>query len=313
MSTLEIRHFEIVQAIGETGSVARAAERLHLSAPALSHALKALEDRVGAALFTRGRRMTPTAAGELLLAAGREVLALTRKAEDALQHTWAEHVETVRVATECYTSYHWLTEVARTLRAQAPHIALEIAPDAAARPEDALLDGSLDLAVVHSKPLGRRIACVPLFQDELLLIVPTGHPLAARRRRSVTPDDLASETVLTHQGLERSTLWKGFLAPAGVRPKRILTVRVTDALVESVRAGLGVSAVARWIAAPHIGSGHVHGLRLGPHGVRRQWYAATLRLGSKPAASTLLAVIAAAAARQRARSPRQEAGGRRPA
>lgn len=297
MPVLEVKHLELVQAICETGSLVRAGTRLNLSAPALSHALKSLEHRLGVRLFERASRMIPTPAGEALNGSARDILALVHSAEEALQDSRKGQSGTVRVATECYTSYHWLTAVSRAMRGLIPNVTVHIAPEASSRPHEALLAGELDVAVVHSRPTQDRILCEPLFKDELLLVVAPDHPLALRRRPAVAPEDFAPETVLTHEGLERTSLWKGFLESSGVRPARVSTLRVTEAVLESVRAGLGVAVLARWVVARQIASGEFVGLRLGTRGLHRRWYGATLRSADAPATAALMSVLRADSAR----------------
>src|SRR5262249_61335867 len=72
---LEVRHLQLVSAVADVGSLTRAGDRLHLTQSALSHQLRDIESRLGAALFLRvGKRLVLTPAGERLLAAARDVL-----------------------------------------------------------------------------------------------------------------------------------------------------------------------------------------------------------------------------------------------
>ena len=80
---LEVRHLRVIDAIVREGGVSRAAERLNLTQPAVSHALRDLEDRLGVKLFERGaRRMRPTPECERLLRAAGIVLDELSRAED---------------------------------------------------------------------------------------------------------------------------------------------------------------------------------------------------------------------------------------
>lgn len=73
--TPELRLIRYFVAVAETGNVTRAAQRLHIAQPSLSAAIKGLEQQLGVELLARyGRRVTVTAAGELLLRRGRELL-----------------------------------------------------------------------------------------------------------------------------------------------------------------------------------------------------------------------------------------------
>jgi hypothetical protein len=80
-----------------------------------------------------------------------------------------------------------------------------------------------------------------------------------------------------------STLLNEILAPAGVSPRRVQEVMLTEAIIEMVRGGLGVAAIARWAVAPQLASGVVVELPLTAHGFHREWSAAQLREKQAPA------------------------------
>src|SRR5260370_1992048 len=85
---LEIRHLQLVAAVAEVGSLTRAGDRLHLTQSALSHQLRDIESRLGAALFLRvGKRLVLTPAGERLLASARDVLERLQQAPRDLRPT----------------------------------------------------------------------------------------------------------------------------------------------------------------------------------------------------------------------------------
>lgn len=288
-SILEVRHLEMIAAICETGTVARAAERLHLSQPALSHALRSLEDRLGVRLFERARRMTPTPAGVETQQLGKRVLALINDGEARLRLHKDGAARVIRVATDCYTCYHWLPPVFRTMRTTNPGVSVRIVGEATSRALDALLNGELDLAVLHFKPVNKRLAVEKLFADEQLIITSPDHPFA--RKRFIVPQDLATERLLTHRDPEHTYFWKTFLEPAGVRPVESTSLHATEAVVESVKAGLGVGVMARWAVQHQIHAGDLAGIRIGPRGLTRSWYAAMLRGRVDPASATLLSLL----------------------
>jgi LysR family transcriptional regulator for metE and metH len=294
-AALEVRHFEMLAAIADTGSVARAAESLHLSQPAVSHALRALEDRMGVRLFERARRMALTPAGREANEAGRRILALVQDTELRLAQHRLGRGGIVRVATECYTCYHWLPPVFRALRKTSPTVSVQIVGDATARAMAALLNGELDVAVVHFKPADRRLVVEKLFTDEQVLLVPADHPLA--HRRYILAPDLAAEHLFAHRPPERTAFWAAFLEPAGIRPRHATALQSTDAIIESVRAGLGVAVMARWAVADAVRGGGLATIRVGRHGLRRSWYAAAWKSRVTPAVAALMAALKSDAGR----------------
>jgi LysR family transcriptional regulator for metE and metH len=274
MQPLESRDLRLVRAIVDGGGATRAGALLHLSQSAVSHQLAALEARLGLPLFERvGRRLVATGAGERLASASRELEAqLTRVAAEV--HDAAAPRRVLRVATECYTCYHWLPPLLERFHAAHPGVDVEIALDATRRPLPLLLDGRLDLAIVSQPFTARALAAEPLFADELVLIARADHRLA--RRAFVRPEDLADETLFTHElatadvrRLER-TLFAGARA---IKPKHVHKVPLTEAIVELVRAGLGVSLLGRWAVEPQLRAGGLAARPLGKRGVFRSWRA----------------------------------------
>jgi len=127
----------------------------------------------------------------------------------------------------------------------------------------------------------RKIRYTPLFEDEMVAIVAPEHRMAGKI--FAEPQDFAEETVFMFPPRTDSTLLNEILAPAGVTPRRIQEVMLTEAIIEMVRGGLGVAAIARWAVAPQLASGAVVGLPLTAHGFHRTWSAAQLRDKQSPA------------------------------
>jgi LysR family transcriptional regulator for metE and metH len=279
---LEIRDFRLVVAITEVGTLTRAGQQLNLTQSALSHQLADLEQRLGAALFERsGRRMIPNRLGARLASHGKELLQRLGDVERDVFDAAARREAVLRIATECYTCYHWLPPVLQEFRQLHPAVDVEVVPSATARPLAALIAGRLDLSIVSSTTRDRRITFAPLFEDELLLIVAPGHRLAGRD--FVDPAELRRERVLTYSKPDESTVYRRVLAPAGVSPRQITPIQLTEAMIELVKSGMGVGVLARWAVQRELDSGALVGASLGPEGVRRRWRVATRAAGATPA------------------------------
>ena len=303
--SLELRHLRLVLAIAQTGGVGRAGERLHLTQSALSHQLREIEHRLGVALFDRVRnRLVLTEAGTRVLESARRVLADVVALEGELRERAEGRRGLIRITTECYTCYGWLPALlARFARAH-PGVEVRIVVEATARPLDALRAGRVDAALVTATEPD--LEARPLFEDELLLLVAPDHRLAGRR--FVRPADVADERLLLYGPPEENRFCTEFLGRAGVMPRQVAQVQLTEALVAMVEAGLGVAALARWAVADELRRGSLVGLRLGPRGTTRRWLAATRRGARQPRHLTdFLDLVASGAAPARA-EPRRRAG-----
>ncbi len=278
---LEVRHLQLMAAVSDEGSLTRAAERLHLTQSALSHQLLDIERRLGLSLFHRvSKRMILTQAGERLLASARRILDELQKTEDEVRLFADNRRGVVRLTTECYTCYHWLPALMKRFQLRHPAIELSIDVDATETPIESLLAGQIDLALVTTEVKDKRVEMRALFNDELVLITAPDHRLASRP--FVTAKDVAAETVLTYAELEDSSVYRRLLRPAKLLPARSMRVRLTEALVELVRNGIGVSLVSRWNVAPQIASKVVAAIPVTRRGLSRDWRAAVLRSSARP-------------------------------
>ena len=274
MLRLEIRDLKLVAAVAEFSTLTRAGEHLHVSQPALSHQLTALERRVGAALFERsGRRMVPTTLGQRLIDEAREILGRVGAAERQLESFAVVPVNEVRLATECYTCYHWLSPVLAAFRQQHETTEVRIVAEATADPISALRAGTLDVAFVSRPIPGRGLKSTPLFEDELVLVVANDDPFASRR--FVEPGELKDRRILSYSPPPSNFAYQDVLAPAGVSAGQIVPVALTEAIVEMVKAGFGVATLARWAVEPRLRAGEVSAVSMSPRGVWREWRVVT--------------------------------------
>jgi LysR family transcriptional regulator for metE and metH len=312
---LDVRHLRMVTAIAASGSVTRAASTLHLTQSAISHQLRGIEQRLGTPLFLRlGKRMVVTAAGECMLATARRVLDELATAEAHLRRLGTAQSGLLRVCAQCNTGYHWLPPLVEEFRREYPAVEVSLALECTMRPIEALLEGRLDLAIVTQPVRNQHVRVRPLFEDEHAAIVAPDHPFA--RRACVLPEDLARERLLLYAGsADDSFAIQHILRPAGVEPTHISFVMLTEAILEMVKARLGISLMQTWAIDPALRAGDVRAVPITAGGIRRQWSAATL--AAAPARHVdafidLLAARALPARRPRLRSIRR-ATRRRPA
>jgi len=153
--------------------------------------------------------------------------------------------------------------------------------EATNNPFEAILEGKLDLALVSDPVRNNKIRYTPLFEDDFIVIVPRGHRLA--QKGFVEAEDIAGETILIYPPKEESTLLMKVLEPAGLRPKKVQEIMLTEAILEMVIGGLGIAGVAKWSAGPQLASGLLIGLPLKPPGLRWSWSVAQLRASRHPA------------------------------
>lgn len=291
---LDIRHLQMLAAIAREGNVTRAAQTIGLTQSALTHRIREAERRLGSALYTRaGKGLRTTPAGEILTAVAERVLGELERAEHAAveMSVGVEHV--VRIGIGTYTRYHWLPSFLKVLRTRAPGLQVEVFADAMQRPLEMLLDGTIDVAIVATQSRPPGLAWIPLFTDELVAITPIDHRFT--RRDYIEAEALRDEVWIsygtkTEPGFESER----FMRPAQVWPKRFLRVELPEAIVELVRAGMGVSILSRWAVEPYLRAGTLACTRLGEAGLDIDWFAAVREADAEDAPARRLAESLAA-------------------
>jgi len=276
---LELRHLRLIQAVAQDGSVTKAAHRLHLTQSALSHQLKDAEAEFGTLFFTRlNKRMILTTAGERLLRSAHLVLDEMSRVEEDIRQLTLNREGVLRISTECYTCYHWLPPLLKIFNSAHPRVDVRIVVEATHDPHRALLDGEIDLALVSSPVRNGKLFYEPLFEDELAVIVSNDHPLASRP--FVRAEDFAPEHLIIYSAPEGNRAVQQVLVPAGVTPRKVSNVQLTEAIVEMVKAGVGIGILAKWAVSPQIAAGTIRALPLTGKGLHRRWCAATLKSNS---------------------------------
>ncbi len=254
---LELRHLRSLQAIEREGSLARAAEALHLTQSALSHQIKALERYYGTPLYLRSTRpLALTAAGQRLLTLAGEVLPAVDAADSTLRRLADGRAGRLHIAIECHACFDWLLPVLDRYRQQWPEVEIDIRPGFGFDAVPALARGDLDLVISSDPREGRELVFEPLFDYEARLALAAGHPLTARE--VIEPADLCEETLITYP-VERNRLdvFAKFLQPAGAEPRAVRQVELTAIILLLVATRKGVAVLPDWVLAASSQGGFV--------------------------------------------------------
>lgn len=247
MAPPELRLIRYFVAVAEAGNVTRAAERLHISQPSLSAAVKQLEAQLGVELLTRrGRRVGITPAGTLLLQRGRKLLETADALVDEVRATAAAPSARLRLGITPTARYGIAPRLLAACAVEAPAVMLYTSEDTTGAMLDAVASGALDLAITFCAtrpPDG--IELVPLPGEPAVVHVRADHTLAART--SVGLDDLADQTILVAGGRDSGGYTDrvlGLFERAGITPTT-RTDPYPDLGLQAVRDGLGVVVYVR--------------------------------------------------------------------
>lgn len=288
---MELRHLRSLVAIADTGKLAHAAGRVHLTQSALSHQVRALEAHYGVALFQRtsaGLRFT--AAGQRLLDLARQTLALVADAERDLGRLKGDARGEMRIALECHTCFDWLMPVMDAFRRRWPEVEIDLLAGFHSDPIALLKSEKAELVIGSQKPRGRDYTALPLFRFEILVVLPIEHRLRARRR--VEAADLRGETLITYPvPEERIDLIREVLRPAGIRLER-RTAELTVAILQLVASRRGIAALPNWGVKNYVELDYVVAKRIGGNGLWSDLYAVVPRtLAAKPHVAEFVSII----------------------
>ena len=229
---MELTQLEFFVKVVEEGSFSKAAERVFRTQPAISIAIRRLEEEVGAPLFDRAER-TPrlTEAGHVLHDYALRILQLREQAREAVAELRALERGRVRVGANESTSLYLLPQVILAYRERHPHIKVEIRRLVSERLPREVLERNIDLALMASEPKERDLTAFPVLKDELVLILHPRHPLAARGK-PVTIKELGSETFLAHNVQTASRLK---VVEAFAKQRTSLNITLELATIETIK------------------------------------------------------------------------------
>jgi len=279
---LELRHLRSFIAIEETGSLARAAERLHLTQSALSHQIKALERYYETPLFLRSSKpLKLTPAGRKLLDLARRVLPGVEQTEAELKRVAEGDSGRLHISIECHACFEWLLPVLDRYREDWPDVEVDIRLGVSFDPIPALQNGVVDLVISSDPVVQSDLVFEPLFDYQALLVLARNHPLTVKE--SVDANDLADQTLITYP-VERRRLdvFTRFLQPAGVEPAAVRQTELTAIILQLVAGQRGVAVLPDWVVREPVQQRRLAVRALGNPGMFGTLYAA-VRSVDRPA------------------------------
>ena len=241
--TLEsLRQF---RALVETGSFLAAAQRVNRSQPAVSHQLKALEGELGHTLVDR-RTCRPTAAGQRLYERACHLLSDVESLRREMDDFDETRVRELRLGTSDTTALYVLPPVIRRFARAMPQTRVVIVNRSTAAIADQVARGELDLGIV-TLPTGQaNLEERELLRQELVLVLPAGHPL--RNRRHVELAQLRDEQFLLLDAQTRTgTLLRDHFRATGFEPQVVLDTGSFEVIKRYVAEGVGVSFLPKTV------------------------------------------------------------------
>jgi DNA-binding transcriptional LysR family regulator len=278
-------------AVATERSFSAAARRLHRTQPAISQAVRRIEDELGERLFDRSSRDgTLTEAGRLLQDYSQRLLSLASEAQTAIQEL--QQVRRGRVimgANEA--AVHSLLPHIERFAAQHPKVAVEVRRVPSRQIATAVLDRSIDFGVLTFLPADRGVQTILLGGDDIVLLTAPAHRLADRKR--VTIEEVGKEVVIAHNDPSPT---RDRVLRAYERRRTSINIQISlpslDGIKRAVEMGIGVALLPRRCALTEIARGHLTAVKVPELGAARQVRLAFRKTGERSrAAEAFLEVV----------------------
>jgi len=257
-------------AVMEENTIAAAAMREHMAASAVSRRLADLEEALKVTLFARSNKGTePTAAAFALLHLARGVLHDLDDIASQMREYGSGLRGHVRVVANISAITQFLPRQLQSFMALHPQVDVRLQEQVSKAVAQSVAENTADVGVLNAGQYGDRVQLLPYRQDELVLVVPAGHPLS-RRKTVRLQDALDFDFVGAHPTSAINQLLHQTAAQLG-KPLR-LRIQVTsfDALCLMVDAGLGIGVMPRGSAALYQGNLKICTLALAEPWAKRQ-------------------------------------------
>jgi|TARA_Y100000310_G_C20634248_1_gene790338 DNA-binding transcriptional LysR family regulator len=233
--------------ITETGSFSTAARQLHLTQPAVSKRIALLESQLGARLFERtGRSVSLTEAGDELAPRAKQILLSIEDSKRAIHNLSGRVSGTLSLATSHHIGLWRLPPLLREYAAHHPQVSLDLHFMDSVVANELVLQGKLELAIATLAPApdepDERLRSVPIWDDRLVFVVASDHPLAAFD--TVTLAQLADHTaILPDLSTYTGRIVKQLFDTRGLQLQVAMSTNYLETVKMLISIGLGWSVL----------------------------------------------------------------------
>ena len=271
---INLGQLRVFEAVIRAGSFTGAAQRLHVTPPAVSLQIRQLEHAHGVRLFDRvrrGVRLTP--AGRQLGEYAQRIFALADDALRALEETRSFARGHLRLVASATSASYYLPPLLTRFRRRYPGIQVRLDVGNSQRVRERVLNLEDDLGVLGVDAGHPDLVFERLAEDSMVVIVPPGHPWA--RRRKVPLADLAHQPlILREPGSGSRQLVERRLRAAGSAPQPAMEIASNEVIKRAVEMGNGVSLMSAAIVRRDVAAGHLRALGIEDERLTRTIYLA---------------------------------------
>ncbi|MCP4985649.1 MAG: LysR family transcriptional regulator [Colwellia sp.] len=285
----EIKHLKTMITLASTGNIRKTAEVLFTSQSALSHQIKDLELRLNAPLFIRNTSPVEfTETGSVLLTLAHDILPKIELANCELKKPRVAKT-TLKIAIACHACFQWLLPVTSDFLQQNNDLDIEFIDDSftqnvsrnTSNQQVSKLSevdkASADILFTDEKLNTPNYLYQKIGQFEVVAVLPKEQQLNSKvitKLKYLTPFDFTQLTLLTYPlATDRLDIFKLFLTPAGITPKKVKQVNNSHVMLQMVAANMGVATLPDWLVTSLTQQSILQTLPLGQSGIYKNLYA----------------------------------------
>lgn len=246
---MEDHKLRVFCTVAETGSFSRASEIIHLTQPAVSLQIQALEEIYETKLFDRSSStVTLTPAGDILYKYAKDILRLYAQADKDIGEITELVKGSISIGASTTLGNYLLPIVIAEFKIKNPKIKIHVQVANTKRVVELLNAGNLDLGLVEGEVSKYKIISEKFLADEMLLIVPTHHAWAKRKDISML-DIIKEPFIFREEGSGTRQVIEKYLNKHGITIQKMNITTVlgsVEGIKESVEAGSGISILSKW-------------------------------------------------------------------
>ncbi|MDA8099235.1 MAG: selenium metabolism-associated LysR family transcriptional regulator [Nitrospiraceae bacterium] len=248
---MEDHKLRVFCAVAETKSFSKASELIHLTQPAVSLQIQAMEELYETRLFDRsGNTINLTPAGDILYKRAKEILALYAEAQRNISEITGAIKGSLSVGASSTIGNYLLPSIISAFKKKVPQVNISLVVSNTKTITEKLNAGEIDIALVEGDVSKQRFSVEILMSDELVVIMSPVHPWA--ERRNIPAIELTKEPlILREDGSGTRQVILKHLEDHGIKLDQLkltLVMGSTEAIKGAVEEGIGVSIVSAWAA-----------------------------------------------------------------
>ena len=244
---MDLRQLKVFAEVARQGSFTRAAERLHVAQPAVSIAIRKLEEDLDLTLLNRqDKQVTLTAEGETLLGHARRIIEELAAAEAEMAELRGLEKGEVRIGIPPMMSSYFFPLIIREFRQRYPDLRLSVNGEGAASIQRLISRGEIDMGVIAGHRVPEGLEFQHFLREEIVACVPADHPLAGAGAVSLA-DFLREPLIFFKQGYYMRELMDELVAQGSLQPQVVFETNLFSLVRSLVKEKLGISTFLRMV------------------------------------------------------------------